>query len=77
DRRGGRGRLDLKVGDQRRLQPSLVSFVVPMWIIAIGIVVATEVTANGALDAFGDTDGTAVALYSCVASIIVGFAGTF
>ncbi|MBY5733381.1 multidrug effflux MFS transporter [Rhizobium leguminosarum] len=59
------------------LQPSLVSFVVPMWIIAIGIVVATAVTANGALDAFGDTAGTAVALYSCVASIIVGFAGTF
>jgi DHA1 family florfenicol/chloramphenicol resistance protein-like MFS transporter len=59
------------------LQPSLVSFVVPMLIIAIGIVVATAVTANGALDAFGDTAGTAVALYSCVASIIVGFAGTF
>jgi DHA1 family florfenicol/chloramphenicol resistance protein-like MFS transporter len=59
------------------LQPSLVSFVVPMWIIAIGIVLATAVTANGALDAFGDTAGTAVALYCCVESIIVGVAGTF
>ncbi|GGD83076.1 CmlA/FloR family chloramphenicol efflux MFS transporter [Rhizobium anhuiense] len=58
------------------LQPSFVSFVVPMWIIAIGIVLATAVTANGALDAFGDTAGTAVALYFCVESIIVGFAGT-
>ncbi|RWX13394.1 CmlA/FloR family chloramphenicol efflux MFS transporter [Rhizobium hidalgonense] len=58
------------------LQPSLMSFVVPMWVIAIGIVLATAVTANGALDAFDDTAGTAVALYFCVESIIVGFAGT-
>ncbi|WHO71994.1 CmlA/FloR family chloramphenicol efflux MFS transporter [Rhizobium sp. BT03] len=58
------------------LQPSLLSFVVPMWIIAIGIVLATAVTANGALEAFGDMAGTAVALYSCVQSIIVSFAGT-
>jgi len=58
------------------LQPSFVSFVVPMWIIAIGIVLATAVTANGALEAFGDTAGTAVALYFCVESILVGFAGT-
>ncbi|MBB4236475.1 CmlA/FloR family chloramphenicol efflux MFS transporter [Rhizobium esperanzae] len=58
------------------LPPSLVSFVVPMWVIAIGIVFATAVTANGALDAFGDTAGTAVAIYFCVESIIVGFAGT-
>ncbi|EJC78797.1 drug resistance transporter, Bcr/CflA subfamily [Rhizobium leguminosarum bv. trifolii WSM2297] len=58
------------------LQPSFLSFVVPMWIIAIGIVLSTAVTANGALDALGETAGTAVALYSCVQSIIVGFAGT-
>jgi DHA1 family florfenicol/chloramphenicol resistance protein-like MFS transporter len=48
-----------------------------MWIIAIGIVLATAVTANGALDAFGDTAGTAVAFYFCVESIIVGVTGTF
>lgn len=47
-----------------------------MWIIAIGIVLATAVTANGALEAFGDTAGTAVAFYFCIESIIVGFAGT-
>ncbi|EJT07170.1 CmlA/FloR family chloramphenicol efflux MFS transporter [Rhizobium sp. CCGE 510] len=58
------------------LQPSFTSFVVPMWIIAIGIVFATAVTANGALDAFGDTAGTAVAFYFCAESIIVGVAGT-
>ncbi|NEJ70834.1 CmlA/FloR family chloramphenicol efflux MFS transporter [Rhizobium phaseoli] len=58
------------------LQPSLISFVGPMWIIAIGIVLATAVTANGALEAFGDMAGTAVALYSCVQSIIVSIPGT-
>ncbi|PCK87915.1 chloramphenicol efflux MFS transporter [Rhizobium sophoriradicis] len=58
------------------LQPSLLSFVAPMWIIAIGIVLATAVTANGALDAFGDMAGTAVAFYSCVQSVIVSIAGT-
>ncbi|OHV20736.1 MULTISPECIES: CmlA/FloR family chloramphenicol efflux MFS transporter [Rhizobium] len=58
------------------LQPSLLSFVGPMCIIAIGIVFATAVAANGALDAFGDMAGTAVALYSCIQSIIVSFAGS-
>lgn len=58
------------------LQPSLLSFIAPMWIIAIGIVLATAVTANGALDAFGEMAGTAVAFYSCVQSVIVSIAGT-
>ena len=58
------------------LAPSFVSFVLPMWVIAIGIVFTTAVTANGALSAFDDTAGTAVALYFCVESLIVGIAGT-
>ncbi|NRP85157.1 Inner membrane transport protein YdhC [Ensifer adhaerens] len=58
------------------LIPSFVSFVLPMWVIAIGIVFATAVTANGALRAFDDTAGTAVALYFCVESLIVGLIGT-
>ncbi|OCJ11983.1 chloramphenicol efflux MFS transporter [Rhizobium sp. AC27/96] len=58
------------------LVPSFVSFVLPMWIIAIGIVFTTAVTANGALQAFGNTAGTAVALYSCVQSLIVSLVGT-
>ncbi|WP_269933235.1 CmlA/FloR family chloramphenicol efflux MFS transporter [Aminobacter sp. HY435] len=56
--------------------PSFASFVVPMWVISIGIVFAASVTANGALEAFGDAAGTAVALYFCVQSLIVGVAGT-
>ncbi|HWT60753.1 MAG TPA: CmlA/FloR family chloramphenicol efflux MFS transporter [Rhizobium sp.] len=58
------------------LQAPLIGFVLPMWIIAIGIVFATAVTANGALKAFDDTAGTAVALYFCIESLLVGVAGT-
>lgn len=56
--------------------PSFVTFVVPMWIVAVGIVLASSVTANGALATFGDTAGTAVALYFCVQSLIVSSVGT-
>ncbi|RUU06385.1 CmlA/FloR family chloramphenicol efflux MFS transporter [Mesorhizobium sp. USDA-HM6] len=56
--------------------PSFATFVVPMWIIAIGIVFTASVTANGALEPFGDVAGTAVALYFCLQSVIVSVAGT-
>lgn len=57
-------------------EPSFLTFVVPMWVISVGIVFAGSVTANGALEAFGDAAGTAVALYFCVQSLIVGLIGT-
>ena len=57
-------------------QPSFWSFVLPMWVMAIGIVITTSVTANGALDGFGDTAGSAVALHFCIQSVIVGVVGT-
>ncbi|GAA2840176.1 CmlA/FloR family chloramphenicol efflux MFS transporter [Aminobacter aminovorans] len=53
-----------------------LTFIVPMWVISIGIVFAGAVTANGALEAFGDAAGTAVAVYFCVQSLIVGVFGT-
>ncbi|BCM20177.1 bicyclomycin resistance protein [Mesorhizobium sp. J8] len=56
--------------------PSFASFVMPMWVIAIGIVLTASVTANGALAPFGETAGTAVALYFCLQSVIVSAAGT-
>ncbi|MET3213127.1 UNVERIFIED_ORG: DHA1 family florfenicol/chloramphenicol resistance protein-like MFS transporter [Burkholderia territorii] len=59
------------------MAPSFVAFVMPMWIVAIGIVLMSSVTANGALRDFDDAAGTAVALYYCVQSLIVGGAGTF
>ncbi|HTV68594.1 MAG TPA: CmlA/FloR family chloramphenicol efflux MFS transporter [Rhizobiaceae bacterium] len=58
------------------LEPSFWSFVLPMWVMSVGIVVTTSVTANGALEEFSDIAGTAVALHFCVQSIIVGVAGT-
>lgn len=56
--------------------PSFLTFVVPMWVIAIGIVFAVSVTANGALADFGDIAGSAVALYFCIQSLFVGIVGT-
>ncbi|GAA2854855.1 DHA1 family florfenicol/chloramphenicol resistance protein-like MFS transporter [Aminobacter niigataensis] len=69
------GAVLLTVG-QLFAEPSLLTFVVPMWVISVGIVFAGSVTANGALEAFGDAAGTAVALYFCVQSLIVGLIGT-
>lgn len=48
----------------------------PMWVMAVGIVFTVSVTANGALEDFGDMAGSAVAVYFCVQSLIVGTAGT-
>lgn len=56
--------------------PSWWSFLVPMWVIAIGIVLTGGVAANGALEGFDDIAGAAVALYFCVQSLIVGIGGT-
>jgi DHA1 family florfenicol/chloramphenicol resistance protein-like MFS transporter len=56
--------------------PSFATFVLPMWVVAVGIVFTVSVTANGALEAFGDVAGTAVALYFCIQSLVVGILGT-
>lgn len=57
--------------------PSFATFVLPMWIMAIGIVFAVSVTANGALAGLEDVAGSAVALYFCIQSLIVTVLGTF
>ncbi|WP_370677321.1 chloramphenicol/florfenicol efflux MFS transporter FloR [Pleomorphomonas sp. PLEO] len=56
--------------------PSFVSFILPMWMMAVGIVLTVSVTANGALAQFDDIAGSAVAFYFCVQSLIVSVAGT-
>ena len=66
----------LLVDGQLFAAPSFASFVVPMWVISTGIVFAGSVTANGALQEFGNAAGTAVALYFCVQSLVVGVVGT-
>jgi DHA1 family florfenicol/chloramphenicol resistance protein-like MFS transporter len=66
----------LLAAGQLSSSPSFWAFILPMWVIAVGIVFAAAVTANGALGAFDDVAGTAVALYFCVQSLIVGAFGT-
>jgi len=56
--------------------PSWWSFLAPMWVIAVGIVLVGGVAANGALEGFDDIAGAAVALYFCVQSLMVGIGGT-
>jgi DHA1 family florfenicol/chloramphenicol resistance protein-like MFS transporter len=56
--------------------PSFGTFIVPTWVMAIGIVFTVSVTANGALEKFGDIAGSAVALHFCVQSLIVSIGGT-
>jgi DHA1 family florfenicol/chloramphenicol resistance protein-like MFS transporter len=56
--------------------PSLLGFVAPMWIIAVGISITCAVTANGALQPFSHAAGTATALYGCGESLVVGVLGT-
>lgn len=57
-------------------EPSFVTFVLPMWIMAVGIVFTVSVTANGALAPFSDRAGLAVALYFAGQSVIVSVLGT-
>lgn len=56
--------------------PGFSTLILPMWIMAIGIVMTVSVTANGALAAFADRAGTAVAIYFAGHSIIVSVLGT-
>lgn len=58
------------------LKPSFLSLIVPMWTAAVGIVLTASMTANGALAAFDDNAGMAVAVYFCIQSLIVSLAGT-
>lgn len=61
---------------EKLLEPSFLSLIVPMWLAALGIVLTASMTANGALAAFDDSAGMAVALYFCVQSLTVSLAGT-
>ena len=57
-------------------KPGFVAFIMPMWIIATGIVLVASVTANGALATFDDKAGTAVALYYAIQGVVVSGLGT-
>ncbi len=57
-------------------EPSFTTFVLPVCIMAVGIVFTVSVTANGALAAFSDRAGLAVAIYWGGESLIVSLLGT-
>lgn len=56
--------------------PSFLTFIAPMWVMAVGIVFTVSVTANGALARFDDIAGAAVAFHFCFQSLIVALLGT-
>lgn len=56
--------------------PSFLGFILPMWVVAVGIAFTVFVTADGALARFDDIAGSAVALYFCIQSLIVSIFGT-
>lgn len=60
----------------RQGEASFVTFVIPMWIIATGIVLVVSVSADGALASFDDKAGTAVALYYAIQGVVVSGLGT-
>ncbi|ETS31187.1 drug resistance transporter, Bcr/CflA subfamily [Photorhabdus khanii NC19] len=57
-------------------EPSFATFVLPMWVMAVGMIFIASVTANGALADFNDRAGSAVAIYFCGQSLIVSLFGT-
>jgi len=56
--------------------PSFHTFIMPTWVMAVGIVFTVSATANGALGDFDEIAGSAVAFYFCIQSLIVSIAGT-
>lgn len=55
---------------------SFLTFIMPMWVMATGIILAVSVTANGALKGFENIAGSAVAFYFCIQSLITAIFGT-
>ncbi|WP_422398934.1 CmlA/FloR family chloramphenicol efflux MFS transporter [Xenorhabdus griffiniae] len=69
------GALLLSVGETF-IPESVVGFIVPMWLVGVGISMAISVAPNGALQDFDHMAGTATALYSCLGGVLLGIGGT-
>jgi len=54
----------------------VVGFMLPAWIIAVGIAMTVSVSANGALASFSEIAGTSTALYYCISSVFLVGMGT-
>ena len=69
------GAMSLALGSTL-LDPGFISIILPMWVMAVGIVFTVSVTPNGALAPFDDRAGLAVAIYFAGQSVIVAVLGT-
>ncbi|CSI60589.1 florfenicol/chloramphenicol resistance protein [Vibrio cholerae] len=49
--------------------PSFLTFILPMWVVAVGIVFTVSVTANGALAEFDDIAGSAATAMAVLVSL--------
>lgn len=56
--------------------PTFMTTILPVWLMAVGIVFTVSVTPNGAMADFADRAGLAVALYFAGQSVIVAILGT-
>lgn len=54
----------------------VAGFMLPAWIIAVGIAITVSVAANGALAPFSEIAGTSTALYYCISSVFLVGTGT-
>lgn len=55
---------------------SVLAFLLPAWVIAVGIAMVVAVAANGALASFSEIAGTSTALFHCVSSVFLVSTGT-
>ncbi len=58
------------------LPASSLAFIVPVWVMAVGISLTVAVTTDGALRPFAQMAGTAIAVNGCLESLIVTGLGT-
>ncbi|PHM28751.1 chloramphenicol resistance protein [Xenorhabdus budapestensis] len=70
------GALLLSVGETL-IPKSVFGFIVPMWLLGVGVAMAVSVAPNGALQGFDHMAGTVTAFYSCLGSLLLGMGGTF
>ncbi|WP_443256007.1 CmlA/FloR family chloramphenicol efflux MFS transporter [Xenorhabdus sp. IM139775] len=69
------GALLLSVGETL-VPKSVFGFVVPMWLVGVGVAMAISVAPNGALQGFDHMAGTVTAFYSCLGGLLLGIGGT-
>ncbi|QTL41814.1 CmlA/FloR family chloramphenicol efflux MFS transporter [Xenorhabdus budapestensis] len=70
------GALLLAVGEIL-IPESVFGFIIPMWLIGVGISTGASVAPNGALRGFDHIAGTVTALYFCLGGLLLGAVGTF